>query len=427
MPLDSVLATMHSFKDFDPEQTLQVAMQFLQTAEGTSVSIGVVASAVAAVIDRYAQQREADVFPVIYSRFPERGNESATGQFYAAVNDFVMGVAELWNATRKEGYDQLSMRLASSPLGSACYKVSRESSRMESLLAKHQEVATQAAQSAERFGQSWTYTSHDNYHTEFYTTTSSDGKGNTTTQYHTRQVYDDTDHYFHRHFDKAVEGKRMTDDLIQAHPPAELYTPDLDKIRIEADAQDIARIRDTLYEDPKKEVLQEEADSKLNAWTRAAIVGKNIPAANKLLDEVLTKKEDLFKRVQESRDNYHYNTTSRSHPGPEGYQAAMLLRDQLGSVASDIRTVLETIALARGNAENLTALLQQPMESEKRQGRKIMREALDFAVDTYLANFPESEIKFDQRTRPGKTALIALGCGVGAGLAAYGLQYWLQQ
>ena len=84
------------------EALFQDVSQFLASPEGISIGAGLGAAGLTALVTNYLQQREANVFPVLFASKRGLETENDATDFYAAVNDLTMAVTEGWNRARKE-------------------------------------------------------------------------------------------------------------------------------------------------------------------------------------------------------------------------------------------------------------------------------------------------------------------------------------
>ncbi len=86
------------------------------------------------------------------------------------------------------------------------------SDSLKNYFKKYYEVVNISRYIRDLADRTWNYTTYDHYHTETYTTTSTDSKGNTHIEYHTREVYDYTTHYFTYY---SVYGTQLDNDNIK--------------------------------------------------------------------------------------------------------------------------------------------------------------------------------------------------------------------
>jgi hypothetical protein len=289
----------------------------------------------------------------------------------------------------------------------------------------------------------WHYRSRDNYRTETYTETYTDSEGKTRTRTNTRQVYDDTDHYFT--FDRAA-ATRSCDHIesVLKFKTEAMYRPGLDGYEVEPASPDAAAgspyrasphapsqgslsetqyVRDTILEDRKADVSDEVLRGYLNAWLQSAHLPGALARTHSGVDCLRRAAPQSKPEMMASGPSYHYKTTSRSHSGPAGYRAAEVMLQHcraafeslgagLGSISQCCAAGAQLARLGRGEIPDGWATGSEAPEAEE-----LAKQTLDTAIECYLSLFPGSTINMDQRVRTSKTVWTAIVCAILGGLA----------
>ena len=158
----------------------------------------------------------------------------------------------------------------------------------------------------------------------------------------------------------------------------------------------------TIVEDQKAQPTDEDLLEVANQWLVGTTIDSDLNAFELHMDDAINHIDSEFPTILASRGTYHYNTTSRSHSGPSGYQAANRIRSPLNRAYSGWDVVDTMWVKCRDVAQTLTEWAQDSaeIESDKQYARE--------AIDAYEAAFPNSSIDIDQLTTPGWTAFISL-------------------
>ncbi|MFH1063929.1 MAG: hypothetical protein V1729_02520 [Candidatus Woesearchaeota archaeon] len=390
-------------------------VEFAASPAGIAIGAGAGAAILTAVITNYIQQREANIFPEIFSHSDRIQDTNEAVEFYSAVNDMTMSVMRAWNLARSaKAYPVFTKEMGRQDVNRYLQKVDYNGKAILNNLGRHRGLADASAEAADMFKTSWKYTSEDNY--IYVPVTSIDSKGKTHTRLERR--YSNTDHYFTFYPENAKSAQEKLSDILNIYEPAELYNPSL-AVQITPDGNDMKSISRTVYEDEAK---FESLDAMTDIFTQWAKKAKIVPALSGVSDTLRyldNGVQESFSVINASDSRYHYNTTSRSHSGPEGYRRTKELRNACKLMSGNIRDLESSVKMAMASADSLQKLLDSPNVKKKIKPKKTAHAALDIAVETYLASFPDSAIKMDQRVSTGWTVFLALGIGVAAGIAAY--------
>ncbi|MFP6683364.1 MAG: hypothetical protein VB934_01575, partial [Polyangiaceae bacterium] len=85
-------------------------LHFLQFPPGVGIGSGLATGGLGAGIANGIQQREANVFPVLYSGIDRVTEPNNAARFYAACSDMTMAVTEAWNAGRAAKKDEAMLK-----------------------------------------------------------------------------------------------------------------------------------------------------------------------------------------------------------------------------------------------------------------------------------------------------------------------------
>jgi hypothetical protein len=421
-------------------QLVDQALHFGASPPGVALLTGVAGGGTAAWVANRVQQREANVFPVLYSGAPRLRESNPVVRYYAALNDMVMSVTEAWNAARAAGsYATFAKRLDGAALGAYAAAVRRHGWEFEDELVEHVELAHVAADAAAELDEAWDYSSHDNYRTETYSETYTDSEGRPRTRTRTRRVYEDTDHYFTFHAASAEVARRSLDATLR-YRAERLYWPGLEHYEVEpapqdggagpyrsahgADAQGEQSERHyvvhTILEDQQAELPDDELERYLNAWLRHANATRCLTRAHRALEKLRAEASAAVGTMMASKRKYHFNTRSRSHSGPPGFQAARRMRKRCRTVHGNVTALLRSIERSRRGASALEELAAGTAPAEWRgTPKKVATKALDTVVECYLESFPDSPIDVDQRVSHGRTALVGTLAAVVLGVLSF--------
>src|SRR3989338_3163068 len=399
------------------EALFQDFSQFLASPEGISIGAGLGAAGLTALVTNYLQQREANVFPVLFASKRGLETENDATDFYAAVNDLTMAVTEGWNRARKErdyrSFIDTTKTASAHSVSRLVGDVRRHGSALLARLEEYGQLAEASGAAAAAFDASWDYDYDDVHRTEVYTDFETDSKGNSHPVVRTRQVYDHTEHEWTFDSEKAEMARGLLEQLLQRFS-AELYDPGLAALHVEANFSDREAIQLTIDEKPG-EISDDTVARYANQWLQQARL-RPLPGDIKgTLTELVERSPAAFEVISHSEQRYTETTYSPGPTsGPAGYQESCALSQHCGGMAGLIGDTLSSIEKSRELAEQLWKQQNAP----EKPGR-VARACLDLAVESYLAAFPDSEIHLDQRVSHGLTAGVALGVGLAAGLLAY--------
>ncbi len=403
----------------------QDLMVTLSKLEVMAPTLGVAGGLFVGFVIHLLQRKKARTLPFLpsYQDTVEQEHDAAT-RFFAAVHDLTMCVTEAWNITHNRTQDAGSVETNLSPshLRQACEGVSEHGQKMMDGLTDYQDLSEQVVRTATQLDRSWTYRSRDNYRTETYTVTRTDSDGNTHTETRTRQVYEDTDHWFTFDASEARAAHTSLKTLRRMRKDAQLVPPNLQRMRVElsnlsqADRMFLKKLYiQTIAEDPEADPTELELASVANQWLLGTRIDLGLHSFEQTMDRALEVGGGEFRTIHASRSSYHFNTPSRSHSGPAGFQAAARLKQTLRSAAQHWMTVAEMWQVCRDAARSLLEWATDASEVESD------RSYAQTAIDAYEAAFPASTIQVDQLTTPKKTLIISLAVAVAIGLIVFAL------
>lgn len=396
------------------------AQELLFSPVGATSLAGITAALFTGAAINQIQHNRANIFPVIYSGVNrlDEGSDTEAINFYAAVNDMAMKVTEAWNksseaASPKYGgrYRAFCQELDVLNLSDFANRAEGEGGKLLTELKDLSDLRKDCLEAAKAFRESWDYEKEDNYTTVPVTNTWTDDDGNTHTETEWEEVYSDTDHYFTFYPGDAREAKECVETMLKEYSDADFYDGKLSKFTVPTEFNDKDAIKMTIFEDDKREVSDEEVEKYNNQWLIHARLRKDVEKTKSYFAWLKSEAPGRLKKISGSRQKYHYNTSSTSHSGPEGYQYSKSLARQCESIVKEISDLEKSISGSINYAKQLSEVSKNIRNVSAKEQKKVVHSILDYAVEAYLQSFPDSEIEMDQRVKHGKTALISIGVG----------------
>lgn len=386
------------------------------------IAFVVVAGAVGYGIHRHFTAR-ARVLPYIPSLSEAVDGElDETLRFLSAVHEMTMSITDAWNATRARKVGKASVEgvVRADALLPACRGVRDGVAAMRARFADFRVLADLAGKARGSLSDAWTYTNTHNYRTEVYTVTRTDSNGKTRTETRTRQVYENTDHYFTFNISAAQTAQGRIATLLAERARRDLPLPDIKRLRVRLDRVDPAQrmfldrmVRDTILEDAEAEVTEAQVSQAANQWILGARVDEWLDQVIAGADIVEHSHADQMRSVLASRPSYHYLTTSRSHSGPPGYRAARSLGNSLSRLVEGWGSLQSMLRRCEEVAGDLASWAQDRAEEESDT------DYVKAAASAYEAAFPESTLEIDQLPKHGWTIGLSLVAGAFAAAIAY--------
>lgn len=413
--LDSLLGYLQSV-------ARSVVLVVAQPEIAAAIVAGSVGVLVAYGIHRHFRAK-ARVLPYIPSLAEAvDGEHDETTRFLAAVHEMSMSITDAWNAVQARVKTRASVEgvVRADALLPACRAVRDGVVSMRARYADYDLLADLASRSRQSLSEAWSYRNRHNYRTEVYTVTSTGSDGKTRTQTRTRQVYEDTDHWFDFNRDIAAAAQGEVSALLAERRRRELPLPDVKRLRVRLDRVDPAQrmflkrmVRDTILEDPEAEVDDATIADAANQWIRGARIDDWLGKVHTGTTQLRQDERGAFSRMMSSRGHYHYKTTSRSHGGPDGYRAARELSLVLSTVIDGWGQLQLMLRRCEEAAGELAAWARDRTEEE---------DDVDYvkkAIVAYEAAFPDSTLDIDQLPRHGWTVGLALLAAVVAGALTF--------
>jgi hypothetical protein len=366
--------------------------------------------------------------------------------FLAGSNEIYMKIFEDWNEANNQSGNvytnfgrKLSDRLHSEKrhyfeLGDLFPLVSESGNKVSEQFSKFRKMRGELPGIASAFDNSWNEKHRDNYHTETYHTTETytDSKGHSHTRSvtKTRQVYDNSDHWYWYHPDWGESASRNLDSLIEnmgditiqekifrptkthleGRRAARESRKDGEKFPELTDA-DFRKISDTWYTGSTLLIKEREAYGK---WSELKL-DANSWRENKT--RVLSSIRDPS--LGGKGDHFHFRNYHSSHPGPAEYQVCCKAKGDSNEMNQLLGEAIDSVGYSMQNLPVLRQKVQDLADSagNGRDCKHLGKEVLSLSQELYQKNF-QGGFEVD-RFRTYMIPLWAmLGIAVGGGLGA---------
>ncbi|MCA9571470.1 MAG: hypothetical protein KC656_26715, partial [Myxococcales bacterium] len=301
---------------------LHLLYTFATTPEGLAAWAGAGSAAVTGSALQLWQRHGARSLPALPSHEEAvTGGADAATRFFSAVHDLTMTVTEAWNTTRIRG-GQVEEVIKRDHLGQVAERVDAGADELLTTLDDYGRSGALAREARSRLATLWSYSSTDKSRTEYYTETTTDSEGRTTTHTRSRQVYESTDHYFSfarselPAAEDAVYGW-LRDGERRAFPRLGMAKRRVDLQRLD----DVQRsflerlVRSTVTR-TEEEVPEATLADIASQWCVGTKIDHDLDAYVHGLHEGRAVARGAFDRTRDAKPQYHYNTGSRSHDGP---------------------------------------------------------------------------------------------------------------
>lgn len=295
-------------------------------------------------------------------------------------------------------------------------------------LAKISEAAKDAPAVASAFSQSWSEDHDDVYRPESYTTESCDSNGRCTTEYHTRQVYDHTDHTYIYHREEGEKAAQVLAGFLAKHPDVNIEERLVLAKRTGADNE--YAIEKSMRELLKGKIpTQAEALKYANMWATGSNFSEYLP---KVVSNHAGLKQDFpawntAKNTAEAK--YEYSTSSSSDSGPKEYQVAKSAQRHAEAIPAAEAKITNGIRFAAQGIPALESKIKEfigvTLDGKPGDADKLRKEVMALSRDIYQKNF---ENGLD--VQPFKWSEILLFTILGAvlgGAAGAGVDYMLNR
>jgi hypothetical protein len=276
------------------------------------------------------------------------------------------------------------------------------------------------------FESSWNERHIDNYHTEWYTTTSTDSEGHTKIETHSRQVYDDTDHYYDYFPQMGEAASSGVDALLSRYPNLKLN----ERIRrtTKINAENAKAMHTSRARELKDKVLSNVEMLTLgNKWLDGSTFMLFIPRINQHYNENLTADANSWRSAKQTARSVHYKTYSSHDDGPGEFQVARSALYNGRNIVNLLGQIEQGIVYTRDISPRLDDMITEFIktsfgpESKEKSARayKLSEDIMGIARQQYKLNFKEGFDVEGYRTWVvvlGTILGIGLGAGIGIGL-----------
>lgn len=398
---------------------VQSLIAFGYTFEGRATLSGTVTSATVGTGLHFWQRHQARSLPTLPSHHEAlEGGDNVGTHFLAAVHDLTMTVTEAWNTARLRR-KRLEEVIRRGRLKELAIRVNETGIALLERLDPYDQSAQLLDTALERTHALWSYDSRENYRTETYTVTTRDSEGRSRTETRTRQVYENTDHWFRFERSLLPGAEQATHDWMDDGTLRTFPRLDLHQRRVELDNLDPAqrsflqRLVQSTVTRSDEEVPEEELERLANQWLLGSTLGDCLQAFRSGLSGAVEDAERCFRATEGAEPVYHYVTRSRSHDGPQEYRAVQTLLGHLGGSAGAWQTVLGAVVKASETGTQLVAWAEDPsvVEGDLEYGR--------LAVSVYEVCFPNSTLEVDRLPSGWLTSLASLGTGLAVAIGVY--------
>lgn len=356
----------------------------------------------------------------------------ALTRFYAVNNDVAMKVFESSNIALRKGDDP---KLFAYELRTRVEKGLSEHALISDYAAEMPESAAAARRTLDpvyaaslrmqsirdAFAKSWSEDHDDHYHTEFYTTQScTSGPNNTqscTTQVHSRQVYDYTDHTYTYH---PQQGRRAQE-LLNA------YVADMNGLQKPEDlslATEIHAANLEVITRSMKDMLEGKVPSPkqaldyANTWARGSTYNKYLPDVLRQHRALMQSAASWNAMIGQARST-SYRTYSSYDSGPKTYQVtegAAREAAQMASSANRIFTGVKFSSTAVPQLDrDIRAFVDVALYGKPGKPEEMRADILKLARDIYNKNH-ENGFDVDPFSWPEVMLFTFLGLLAGAAL-----------
>lgn len=244
------------------------------------------------------------------------------------------------------------------------------------------------------FSKAWTERHRVNTHSELRTSiethTDSQGHTYTTTETHWETVYDNTDHYYYYHKEDGEIAFSRLDSLISDILRLQLN----EKIRAASHTHEqnqwaisLSR-RNSGKENP--ELTEGDYVGMAMTWRRASILLQYLTKAENNW-ESLKNGSSRWRVAKEMARDEHYNTISRTHEGPEGYQICKSIESDSNEFCSSIDQAVKGVNFTQTKipelSDKVNKYLGVVLYGEAGNPRKLRNEIMDLAKEVYNQNY----------------------------------------
>ncbi|MDO8516720.1 MAG: hypothetical protein Q7S33_01215 [Nanoarchaeota archaeon] len=379
-------------------------------------------------------------------RDAKRYGQTVTGmnEYLPKVNDLTMKVFESWNLSNERiilGKNtqafakELDMNMDKSlkvhhyNLGMLLNDAPRLSKNALTSWKDFIDVSLKMNKVNNEFNESWDDIHTDNYHTEVYTETVSDGDGKSHTETRTRQVYDDTTHRYRYDRQHGELASQKIDEVIKIHPELKFNEGLRTASKTNAEGEYAADKSRKNIKKNKARLDRIELTNIANTWMAGSTLMTNLGEISLGYGSV-RKDADLWRTAKTTSKNETHTNTYQGRNDPQMPREFRVAETTLED-GKNLCRLIDEVTLGMEFTKNQTPILKNKinefiavsLENKKGNAEKLKKEIMDMAIDIYQANFKKG---FDvKRFRAGMVILGSflgglVGAGAGAGLDKLG-------
>lgn len=423
--------------DYPYGQTLKSL--FLETK--IEILIGAIAFGTVGGIASYnANKHKRGEIPVAFSEyesiqeeFNKKGERvPALTTFYAVTNDIAMKVFESNNlAYQHSNGDHKAFAYELRTRVNPAYKNHALISEYADSFPNYTNEALQslsapitAAQSIpgvkDAFNKTWGYDYHHNYHTEYYTERECTGTGKDERCYDvtkSREVYDNTDHYYTYHREFGEQADILLSSLMQKYPDMRL-TESLRRASTthEENQNAIRKSMRELFE--KKNPDAEDYLKLANKWADGSTFEKNYPAVREAYAKLSSISRD-WSSAKTTAKSISYRTNYRSDDGPAEYQLAETAQGNCNRMTESLYEIIDGINFAGQKVPELNSKIKEyvgvVLEGKPGNADDLRAEILETTKSIYQKNFKDG---YDVNPNIWGWVVLFSVLGIAAGAAA---------
>ncbi len=401
----------------------------------TSVEVYICAAlglAVAAGVSYKIESNREKTIPLGFSEVKQLSQENMTPvtKYLTSANDIPMKIFECWNkshegvkndveAFAEELENVMGSAYSSTEFSESLKGMNKQSEEALEELKDFTNIAKKLGYVNQKFDAAW-YDRHvDNYRTETYldteTYTDSEGKTQVQTVVKTRQVYEDTDHYYDYYKPEGEEASRSLDALVREQPT-------LKNIAIRKTPQVSLEGEELVRKSRKKgsKLTEEQILEIANKWNTGATITVNLPTVYDNWDNLKTDANN-WRTAKNTAKSASYTTYSSSDPGPKEFQIAETALYHGRESLLYTKEFLRGIEYVQEKAPVLEELIRDYIYAvnykEKGDPKKLRKEILYTAREWYSTNFKNGLDVYPFRAYMiFLFGFLGLGLGIGAGI-----------
>lgn len=384
--------------------------------------------AVATGISYKIESNREKTVPLAYSEMKQTENTNPVTKYLANTNDISMKIFECWNNSHKgvndveafaeELENVIGSNYSYTEFSELLRSMNRQSEAALEELKDFTNITNKLIYVNQKFDAAWEDRHDDNYRTEVYTETETytDAEGHTQVQtvVKTRQVYEDTDHYYDYYQQEGEEASRSLDELIKEQPT-------LKKIEVKKILEVSPEGKEVIKKSRKKgnELTEEQILEIANKWNTGSTLIVNLPTIYENWDFLKTDANN-WRIAKNTAESISYTTYSSSDPGPEEFQIAEITLSHGRDAFLYTKEFLRGIEYTQQNIPLLEDYIRDYVslvhEGKHGEAKKIRKEIMYTAKELYTANFKNGiDVHPFRAYMILLSGFLGLGLGIGAG------------